>query len=201
LREPNGEDAVWVGAPLRVHRRCDRLMFDVSNRIAYGGDLMIYGTAGRGDYAGASAWIDVQSTLSHGHWVPEEGRALQSLLTELAAAGVPAREIRIISPFRKVVRESREPAKARFGWTFAQENVGTVHTVQGQEADVVVLVLGTGPDNAGARRWAAEKPNLLNVAVSRAKRRLYVIGNRANWQNLRYFHVLAHALPERDYQN
>jgi hypothetical protein len=201
LREPNGEDAVWVGAPLRVHRRCDRLMFDVSNRIAYGGDLMIYGTAGRGDYAGASAWIDVQSTLSHGHWVPEEGRALQSLLTELAAAGVPAREIRIISPFRKVVRESREPAKARFGWTFAQENVGTVHTVQGQEADVVVLVLGTGPDNAGARRWAAEKPNLLNVAVSRAKRRLYVIGNRANWQNLRYFHVLAHALPERDYQS
>lgn len=197
LPEPSGEDDVWVGAPLRVHRRCDRLMFDISNRIAYGGDLMIYGTGGRADYPGASAWIDVRSVLSDGHWVPEEGRELRSLLTRLAGAGVPARDIRIISPFREVVRGSKRCASARFGAKFADENVGTVHTVQGQEADVVVLVLGTGRDNDGTRRWAAEKPNLLNVAVSRAKRRLYVIGDRSNWQGLRYFHELADALPDR----
>jgi hypothetical protein len=197
LREPNGEDDVWVGAPLRVHRRCDRLMFDISNRIAYGGDLMIYGTADRADYPGANAWLDVQSALSNGHWVPEEGRALRSLLAELAAEGVPARDIRVISPFRKVVRGSKERATAEFGRDFARDNVGTVHTVQGQEADVVVLVLGTGRGNDGARRWAAEKPNLLNVAVSRAKRRLYVIGDRSNWQGLRYFHELAEVLPDR----
>jgi superfamily I DNA/RNA helicase len=172
-------------------------MFDVSNRIAYGGDLMIYGTADRANFPGASAWIDVQSALSDGHWVPEEGHALRTLLTKLAAAGVPARNIRIISPFRKVVSKSKEQAEAKFGWRFAQDNVGTVHTVQGQEADVVVLVLGTGLDNDGARRWAAEKPNLLNVAVSRAKRRLYVIGDRSKWQNLRYFRELAAVLPDR----
>jgi superfamily I DNA and/or RNA helicase len=188
---------VWVGAPLRVHRRCDCLMFDISNRIAYGGDLMIYGTADRADYPGENAWIDVQSALSNGHWVPEEGQELRSLLDALAKAGVPAGDIRVISPFRKVVRGSKVRAKAQFGWRFADDNVGTVHTVQGQEADVVVLVLGTGRDDNGARRWAAEKPNLLNVAVSRAKRRLYVIGDRSNWRGLRHFRELAEVLPDR----
>ncbi len=199
LQEPDGERQMWVGAPLRVHRRCDRPMFDVSNRIAYGGDLMIYGTGERDGYPGANAWIDVRASLSDGHWVPEEGRALQALLAELSAAGVLRTDVRVISPFRKVVGGSRGIASAAFGWQFAHDNVGTVHTVQGQEADVVVLVLGTGKENGRARSWAAEKPNLLNVAASRAKRRLYVIGNRERWQDLPYFRVLVQALPVRNH--
>nr|AEF32087.1 putative DNA helicase related protein [uncultured bacterium AB1650] len=39
---------------------------------------------------------------------------------------------------------------------------------KGEQADVVVLVLGSAPDRPGARRWTASRPNLLNVAVSRA---------------------------------
>lgn len=73
--------------------------------------------------------------------------------------------------------------------------VGTVHTMQGKEADVVVLVLGTNPDQISARRWAAARPNLLNVAVSRARRRLYVVGNRKSWESLNYFSTLAASLP------
>jgi superfamily I DNA and/or RNA helicase len=197
LPEPDGEHRVWVGAPLRVHRRCDRPMFDVSNRIAYGGDLMIYGTADRGVFPGTNAWIDVRSSQSDDKWVPEQGRALQALLSELSATGVSARDIRVISPFRKVVSGSKDSATEVFDWEFAKDNVGTVHTVQGQEADVVVLVLGTSPENVRSRDWAAAKPNLLNVAVSRAKRRLYVIGNRESWQELPNFRVLAQALPVR----
>jgi hypothetical protein len=59
----------------------------------------------------------------------------------------------------------------------------------------VILVLGGDPQRAGAKRWAASKPNLLNVAVSRAKRRLYVIGNRSAWATHRHFDVLADRLP------
>jgi len=174
-------------------------MFDVSNRIAYGGDLMIYGTAERNAYLGANTWIDVRSPQSDGNWVPEEGRALRTLLGELSAVGVPARDVRVISPFRQVVSGSKASAKVEFGWRFARDNVGTVHTVQGQEADVIVLMLGTGPGKVRSRVWAAEKPNLLNVAGSRAKRRLYVIGNRANWQDLPYFRMLAQVLPVRSH--
>jgi superfamily I DNA and/or RNA helicase len=127
--------------------------------------------------------------------VPAEGEALAALLGELAADGVDTADIRVIRPFRDVVRGSKNIVRPVFGSTFADSNVGTVHTVQGQEPDVIILILGSAPRNAGARRWAAEKPNLLNVAASRAKRRLYVIGNRDNWKDLQHFSVLAASLP------
>lgn len=196
LPEPDGDGRVWVGAPLRVHRRCERLMFDVSNDIAYGGDLMIYGTQVDGDYPGDSAWLDVQGAAQD-NWVPDEGVALAHLLDELKRDGVAAEDLRVISPFRDAVRGAKDVGKERFGWSFAGENVGTVHTVQGQESNVVVLILGSAPRNDRARAWAAETPNLLNVAVSRAKRRLYVIGNRTLWQQQRYFDTLATRLPVR----
>jgi hypothetical protein len=195
LPDPVGDGSTWVGAPLRVHRRCDRPMFEISNQIAYGGTLMVYGTGPRPPYPGRDRWIDVPSPRSRDNWIPAEGDALAQLLDGLRAGGVAASAIRIVSPFRVVVMGAKRVAQRAFGSRFAFTNVGTVHTVQGQEADVVVLVLGSAPDNERARQWAAETPNLLNVAVSRAKRRLYVIGDRERWRNQRYFDVLAAALP------
>jgi AAA domain len=195
LPDQGGDSKVWVGAPLRVHRRCDRPILDVSNTIAYGGELMVYGTKHEGDFPGQNCWIDVRSGQSQGNWVPAEGTALAQLLREFAEQHVAPQNIRVISPFRDVVRNAKEIGRRQFDDAFADNNVGTIHTVQGKEADVVVLVLGSKPNNNRARAWAAEKPNLLNVAVSRARRRLYVIGNRQNWQDHRFFNVLAATLP------
>ena len=52
-----------------------------------------------------------------------------------------------------------------------------------------------GPEAIGARRWAGGEPNLVNVAVSRAKRRLYVVGSRVSWREAGVFSVLAANLP------
>jgi superfamily I DNA and/or RNA helicase len=200
---PSGSPAhsgrVWVGTPLRVHRRCDWPMFDICNQIAYAG-LMVYGTPERNTFHGRDIWYDIRSNDARGHWIPAEGNALRGILTELKEAGIPAGEIRVLSPFRQVVNGARNEYSRVFpaGEVLRKDRdewVGTVHTMQGKEADVVILILGTHPDRGRSREWAADSPNLLNVAVSRARRRLYVIGNRETWGGLSYFQVLAASLP------
>ncbi|WP_342448846.1 AAA domain-containing protein [Mameliella alba] len=77
------------------------------------------------------------------------------------------------------------------------EHVGTVHTVQGREAGVVAFVLGAQLfSQNGARAWAGGRPNLVNVAVTRAKASLYVIGNRQLWKSAGVFAVLNRYLPD-----
>jgi superfamily I DNA and/or RNA helicase len=68
---------------------------------------------------------------------------------------------------------------------------GTIHTFQGKEADVVFLVLGSDPGKPGSRQWASQKPNMLNVALTRAKRGIYVIGSKKSWKSYNFFSVLA----------
>ena len=100
LPGPASDEPVWVGTPLRVHRRCDRPMFGISNQIAYDG-LMVFGTPARPrSLAGMLAR----------HQVRDLGRALDScrgrrtalVLSQLGDAGVDAAQIRVISPFRMV---------------------------------------------------------------------------------------------------
>lgn len=188
----NVQDAsIWVGAPLRVHRRCDRPMFDISNEVAYDG-LMVFGTIERPpvDWP-QSAWIDVKSDESDGHWIPAEGSALKDLLRKLIKEGASPKDIFLISPFRDVVSQLRQ-----FGNRFEGIKTGTIHTAQGKESDVVILVLGGDPKKPGAKKWASGRPNLLNVAASRAKRRLYVIGNRELWKPCPYFNTAEKLLSE-----
>jgi superfamily I DNA and/or RNA helicase len=77
-------------------------------------------------------------------------------------------------------------------YDWARDRIGTVHTVQGREADTVILVLGAAlPAQNGARQWAGGTVNLVNVAVTRAKENLYVVGARAAWANAGHFGILA----------
>lgn len=184
------EGPLWVGSPLRVHRRCDRTMFEISNQIAYHG-LMVFGTSERAPLSlPESAWLHVTSGASEGHWVPAEGEVAGALVEQLHRGGMDPGEIFLISPFRAVARQLSSLAR-----TFPGLRAGTIHTVQGKESAAVILVLGGDPRRPGAKQWASEKPNLLNVAASRAKRRLYVVGDRDSWRRYRYFDELARILP------
>ena len=102
-------------------------------------------------------------------------------------SGYDFREVFAVSPFRDVAWQLRRRADdpRHVGMTG-----GTIHTIQGREADTVSLVLGGDPTKSAARRWVADKPNLLNVAVSRARQRLYVIGDHDAWIDLPYLREL-----------
>lgn len=186
--------SIWVGCPLRVHRRCDDPMFTISNRIAYDG-LMVHGKENSSTSLPESCWIDVVGENCEGNWIVEEGHAVQKLLSDLQNMHPVAPEnVFLISPFKDC---SLKLVKLAAELGFDKRKTGTVHTTQGKEANIVVLVLGGNLQNPGARAWAASRPNLLNVAVSRAKQRLYIIGGRSQWQSLRYFSTLAKHLPVR----
>jgi hypothetical protein len=205
----NADGDIWVGSPLRVHRRCEQPMFSISNYIAYNG-LMVYGTpkvpSPIGNILGPSAWINVEGSADS-KWCEDEGKVALELLERLFTDGMEDPDVFFITPFRIVSGKLREmirnnhqiatrlPQKA---WEWTSERVGTIHTFQGKEADTVVLVLGAPMEfSAGARHWAGGSPNLLNVAVTRAKRRIYVIGNCRAWKNEGSFEVLARALEIR----
>jgi hypothetical protein len=191
---PDDDTDVWVGAPLRVHRRCEHPMFDVSNTIGYGG-LMVYGTPSQREPMAAppSGWIDIPPTGdARGHWIPAEGAQARKILRALCSKyDVDARQIFVVSPFRDVADGIQTLLQE-----FPGARGGTVHTAQGKESDVVLFILGGNPARPGAKQWAAQRPNLVNVAVSRARRRIYVIGDQAAWSTCRYFDTLAAQLRD-----
>jgi hypothetical protein len=199
------EPPLWIGAPLRVHRRCDQPMLDICNQIAYpvgpspdadpaaATGLMIDGVPPRDPLPlPCSQWYHQPVTSSQGHFVPAELVLLQELLDQVLAAGVPLREIICISPFRDTA-DRLSGLSDTYGDGFRG---GTIHTAQGQEADVVFLVLGGDPAKPGAKVWASKRPNLVNVAVSRARRRLYVIGDQVAWSSYPYFDVMSSRLDD-----
>lgn len=199
-----------IGIPLLVHRRCAEPMFTISNRIAYA-DLMVYATneapSPAAGYLGESRWIHVEGAGTD-KWCEAEGRAALRLLARLPSCAEPP-GIYILSPFVIVaqgmrdlllsawrslaaLREMEEDEVRQWIW----QRVGTLHTAQGRESEAVILVLGAPePFQTGARGWAGGKPNLLNVAVTRARSAIYVIGNRDHWQQAGFFRELALRLP------
>lgn len=195
----------FVGVPLLVHRRCEEPMFSISNTIAYE-RLMVQakkpGSSRIKEIMGDSRWIDVKGQAQD-KWCPEEGVVVLDILHRLRKANVNP-DLYIVTPFvivadnlRKLMRDSGI-LESWVGndalWPY--ERIGTVHTVQGREAEAVIFVLGAPqPQQTGARNWAGGRPNLLNVAVTRAKESLYVIGNRQLWQNAGLFSELSSRLP------
>lgn len=189
LKNENGEN-LWIGSPLRVHRRCENPMFEISNRIAYDG-MMVFGTPLRENVSiECSNWFHIEEESGDGHWIEAEGVVTRELIRKLYSNGISEKNIAIISPFTAVVKRLYN----YFPRTEYNLKIGTIHTMQGKEADVVILVLGGDPKKPGAKDWASEKPNLLNVAVSRSKARLYVVGNRISWGSKPYFRQLSQLL-------
>ena len=211
VRAPTGSSVPRrIGVPLQAQRRSDQPMHSICNAMAYGGRMIravpdrpagpVVGSLGR------SRWIDVRSPGAVGRWVPDEGDVVEAILERLAADGVRRPDLFVVTPFRDVRRGIVDRLLARDDLADALDlrpdwydaRIGTVHKVQGREAEAVVVVLGApGRDTHGARRWATATPNVLNVAVSRAREAVYVVGDRSAWCRSGSARHLADGLPSK----
>ena len=75
------------------------------------------------------------------------------------------------------------------------KSVGTIHAFQGKQSEGVILLLGGDPSKPGAINWASDTPNILNVALTRAKYKFFVIGNYKLWSSKPHFQDLAMVIP------
>ena len=204
----NGEK-LWIGSPLLVHGRCQRPIFDIANEIAYNGK-MIYGT--KDADCVECKWEHVVGSSTNKHFVPEQAKVILPQIVEAfleaEKEGKNSPSLFIITPFRSVKagliqyfrnndclyekiysEEDIEKKSAVNAWIY--KNIGTIHTFQGKEADKVIVVLGvdSGEKGNGAIQWASEKPNILNVAVTRAKKQLCIVGDVNKWAECPNFDV------------
>lgn len=185
----NPED--WIGIPLWVHRRCKYPMFNISNEISYGGN-MVQGNK----LDGKAEWYDVGGSADN-KYVKEQGDFLVKKIRELSEHNEDILDeskkdqVYVISPFKNVAYNlSRKLAAdlkfTRYDSKDSPTNVGTVHTFQGKEAPIVFLVLGADEKSKGAANWAmgSENPNIMNVSATRAKKEFYIIGDKKLYSNL-----------------
>ncbi|MDT0632867.1 C-terminal helicase domain-containing protein [Rubrivirga sp. S365] len=116
-------------------------------------------------------------------WINDaEIDAIIRLLTEWSAAGHLANtdlSIGIVTPFRPQADAIRDRVRRLDLWASRPPpTVGAAHAFQGDERDVMLLssvvALGIWP---GSASWVSGEVNLLNVAVTRARAGLHVVGD------------------------
>lgn len=192
----------WVGCPLVIHRRCKDPMFTVANELSYGG-FMINKTIDSDnpiDPCKESCWItydasNIESSTGKDRYIQIQGQIAFELIQKLRARNAEFKDIFIITPFTTVAYGFKKYMESisddTVNWTkednkssWLKDNIGTVHTFQGKEAKVVIYMLGCHSDGSanGAIKWV--NANNVNVAFTRAKEYIYVIGDAIKWAEL-----------------
>ena len=192
----------WVGCPLVIHRRCKNPMFTVANELSYGG-FMINKTMDPKEPiepCKESCWItydtsNIESTTGKDRYIQLQGQIVFELIQKLRARTVEFKDIFIITPFTSVAYGFKKYMESLsndiVNWTkednkkdWLDDNIGTVHTFQGKEAKVVIYMLGCQSDDSanGAIKWV--NANNVNVAFTRAREYIYVIGDATKWAEL-----------------
>lgn len=114
-----------------------------------------------------------------------EAGAVRAIVGELLERGIAEQDIGIIAPYRAQVANIRRyllSSAPEEGWRGLASNsplsVDTVDRFQGGERMVIIMSFATSKEPAaGPRRDFLINPNRLNVALTRAQRKLILVGN------------------------
>lgn len=183
----HGGQPLFLGEHYRSHPE----IIEFSNRRFYQGQLILRTALGRlherleGEPLGLF-WHDVRgaaprSSRSAANAI--ELKAVLDLLNRWAQTGLLLRndiDFGIVTPFRLQMERIEEALRSQ-PWceqTRGRVTVGTAHRFQGDERDIMIFspVVATGM-LPRLIRWVADTDQLLNVAITRARGALHVVGD------------------------
>ncbi len=160
---------------LRSHYRCHPAIIEFNNKKYYNSRLQIKTVSREPEPLEYLDMQDARAALKN--TAPAEARAI----AEYARAHRD-RSMGIITPFVNQ-KQLIEQALKEAGIT--DVTCGTVHAFQGDEKDVVLFSTAvTDQTQAGTYEWLKNNRELINVATSRARDKLIVLGSQKNLERL-----------------
>ncbi|MDN5916649.1 MAG: AAA domain-containing protein [Pseudonocardia sp.] len=178
-----------AGEPLLLdeHYRCHPDIAEVANRLFYQGRLAVLTdlrSPQRVRVEGpAIVWRDVAGAAEHGRagksWHnPAEAEEVVRIVEALLAGLPPEATIGVVTPYRP----QADALEQRLSSHGDRVRSGTAHRFQGGERDVMVLSLVAGRNHQPRRfDWVDQQPELWNVAITRARSQLIVVGDAELW--------------------
>lgn len=145
---------------LREHYRCHPKIINFCNQKFYGGDLVIM-TRDKGEQDVICAIRTTKGNHSRSHMNQREIDVIKEEV--LPSLSYETDEIGVIAPYNKQVDAVKSSLEESI-------DIATVHKFQGREKDAIIM---TTVDDVISS--FSDDPNLLNVAVSRAKSQFYLV--------------------------
>ncbi|MCT4566574.1 MAG: AAA domain-containing protein [Maledivibacter sp.] len=160
-----------IGILLEEHRRCEKNIAMFSNNHVYHNRMKIVKNNKEKEFFGTNlTFIDVKG-LNNNYTNNAEVNICKAIVSELQTIDSNS-QIGIITPYKK--------QKILLSNHIKNPNVqcGTVYGFQGRGKDIIIisLVVSSIRDKRGLNFIGAE-PNFLNVALTRAKSQLIIVGN------------------------
>jgi superfamily I DNA and/or RNA helicase len=170
---------------LRQHFRSHPDIIGFSNREIYGGQLVVRTPAERLLSGRAFEWRDCagsweRNSAGRSLRKPDEAEAvLDELERQWMELRPLARTIGVVTPFRAQVDLLRDRIGERLPDFVGNVTIDTAFGFQGDERDVMIFTVAISPDlPAFSMRFAGDR-HLVNVAVTRARSRLIILGDHA----------------------
>ncbi|MFK4087152.1 AAA domain-containing protein [Kribbella sp. NPDC020789] len=172
---------------LDEHYRCRPGIVAAPNRVVYQGKLTVL--TAQDKLGGASVdWRHVPGSFEHGSSNSGRNRV------EAAAVVDEVRRLRALHPGASIgvvtplAAQARDLNRALDALRADPDDIvcGTIHRYQGGEQDIMVVSpVGAGGIQRPTQNWLVNQTNLWNVAITRARSRLIVVGDQDWWSGQR----------------
>ena len=165
------------GIRLIEHYRCQRSIIQYCNRIVgYGLEVKTKPTSSPLGTNLIAYHVEgnIKARVNQ-----QEVTAVHELIKHLVNQGYSVEDIGVISPFRVHAHTLKDSLLKQFPALRKDDkdsNIGTIHTFQGSQKKVIILSTKVCQPH-DSYSWINKRPNLLNVAVSRAEELFILVGN------------------------